>query len=213
MIAHALSIVVNELNLHLQQAYNQKLPAVELGNIAEGFRVGATGSGVSQDVLSMSLVNIQEEKTLKNTSSLVRDIPHKKATYENPAVFLNLHILIVAAHSNYTNALLMLSRAIQFFQVRNSFTESSVAPASITTNAPPNALDRLVAFKLIFDLHSPGLEEVNHLWGTLGGKQYPFVLYIVRMLELRFHRVQDAVLIKEGEITYTQLAPSPDAEP
>jgi hypothetical protein len=36
------------------------------------------------------------------------------------------------------------------------------------------------------DLYSPNMEEVNHLWGTLGGKQYPFVLYTLRMLELQF---------------------------
>jgi hypothetical protein len=30
------------------------------------------------------------------------------------------------------------------------------------------------------------MEEVNHMWGTLGGKQYPFVLYSLRLLELKF---------------------------
>jgi hypothetical protein len=34
------------------------------------------------------------------------------------------------------------------------------------------------------------MEEVNHLWGTLGGKQYPFVLYVLRMLDLKFKAVQ-----------------------
>ena len=53
-----------------------------------------------------------------------------------------------------------------------------------------NALDQLEEFKLIFDLYSPTMEEVNHLWGTLGGKQYPFVLYVLRMLDLKFKAVQ-----------------------
>ena len=34
------------------------------------------------------------------------------------------------------------------------------------------------------------MEEVNHLWGTLGGKQYPFVLYTLRLLELKFKAAQ-----------------------
>jgi hypothetical protein len=34
------------------------------------------------------------------------------------------------------------------------------------------------------------MEEVNHLWGTLGGRQYPFVLYMLRMLDLKFKAVQ-----------------------
>ena len=48
----------------------------------------------------------------------------------------------------------------------------------------------LETFKLIFDLYSPTMEEVNHLWGTLGGKQYPFVLYTLRLLELKFKAIQ-----------------------
>jgi hypothetical protein len=50
--------------------------------------------------------------------------------------------------------------------------------------------DRLESFKLIFDLHSPTMEEVNHLWGTPGANQYPFVLYSLRMLDLKFRAVQ-----------------------
>ena len=34
------------------------------------------------------------------------------------------------------------------------------------------------------------MEEVNHLRGTLGGKQYPFVVYVMRMLDLKFKAVQ-----------------------
>lgn len=67
----------------------------------------------------------------------------------------------------------MLSRAIRFSSWRNWFTQADVAPSSITTNAPSNALDQLESFKLIFDLYSPSMEEVNHLWGTLGGKRFP----------------------------------------
>jgi hypothetical protein len=85
--------------------------------------------------------------------------------------------------------LLVLSRALRFFQSKNVFTQDDVAPSSITGNAPPNALDRLETFKIIFDLYSPTLEEVNHLWGTLGGKQYPFVMYTMRMLDLKFRAV------------------------
>src|SRR5262249_26803813 len=98
----------------------------------------------------------------------------------------------------YANALLMLSRAIKFFQFSNVFDQDSVAPASLTTNAPANPLDQLETFKLIFDLYSPTMEEVNHLWGTLGGKQYPFAMYALRLLELQFKAMQsEAGLITE----------------
>jgi hypothetical protein len=201
MFSHALTIVTNELEEHLTTAYGAGTvtPQVRLGNIAEGVGSSASNTGaVPRDVLDFSMVNIREEKTLKNLPNQVRNDVTLRVTYENPPVFLNLHILIVATHSNYANALLMLSRAVRFFQFSNVFDQDSVSPASLTKNAPANELDQLEMFKLIFDLYSPTMEEVNHLWGTLGGKQYPFVLYTLRLLELKFKAVQaEAELITE----------------
>lgn len=190
MILHALNIITNELNTHFVDAYSVAAsPApVALGNLSEGFRTG-TGHGVPRDTLILSMVNIREEKTLKNLPNHVRNDATLRVTYENPPIYLNFQILVTATHSVYNNALLVLSRAIMFFQSKNVFTQDNVAPASITNNIPPNLLDQLESFKLILDLYSPTMEEVNHLWGTLGGKQYPFVIYSMRMLELKFRAV------------------------
>jgi hypothetical protein len=201
MLSHALTIVINELERHLTDAYGAGAvtPQVRLGNIAEGVgNSGPSGAVVPRDVLDFSMVNLREEKTLKNVPNQIRNDATLRVMYENPPVFLNFHILVVATHSIYANALLMLSRAIRFFQSRNVFDQASVAPASLATNAPPNPLDQLATFKLIFDLYSPTMEEVNHLWGTLGGKQYPFVMYTLRLLELQFKATQaEAGLITE----------------
>ena len=189
MISHALTIVMNELNKHLADAYQATSPQVRLGNLAEGFGAESGNNGM-RETLHLSVVNFKEEKALKNIPAYVRNDTTLRVTYENPPVFLNLLVLLSATHANYTNALVILSRAIRFFQSKHVFTQDAVALASITTNAPMNALDQLEEFKLIFDLYSPTMEEVNHLWGTLGGKQYPFVLYVLRMLDLKFKAVQ-----------------------
>ena len=142
------------------------------------------------------MVNIREERPPEHIQPGPQQRP--RVVYENPPVFLNFHILVVATHSSYANALLVLSRAIRFFQFKNVFDQDSVTPSSLTINAPANPLDQLETFKLIFDLYSPTMEEVNHLWGTLGGKQYPFVLYTLRLLELKFKAAQgEAGLITE----------------
>ena len=138
----------------------------------------------------LSVVNVLEERTLKNVPSHVRDEAAMRVRYEHPPVFLNLAILVTATHATYFDALLALSRAILFFQSHPVFTADTVDPSSLTKGAPLNALDRLDEFKLIFSLSSPTMEEVNHLWGTLGGKQFPFALYAMRMLELRFQAPQ-----------------------
>lgn len=192
MISHALSIVQNEFKNHLDSMYGSTTePRVILGNLSEGFANGANKSGVLRDVLVMSVVNVKEEKSLKNIPNTFRNDATLRVTYENPPVFLNFFILVAATHAEYTGALTALSRAVRFFQYRNVFTQDNVDPDSIAASAANIPVpDQLETFKLIFDLYSPTLEEVNHLWGTLGGKQYPFVLYVLRMLELKYRVAQ-----------------------
>src|SRR5882724_5734144 len=125
MLSHALTIVMNELEKHLTMLGSPGSSQVELGNLSEGFKSGA-GAGVLRDKIDLSVVNIKEDKTLKNLPNFVRNDSTLKATYENPPVFLNFQILVVATHVNYTNALLALSRTIQFFQFKNVLTQDSV---------------------------------------------------------------------------------------
>ena len=182
MISHALTIVTNELQQHLDAVYGV-VPqlVVGIGNIAEGVGAVANGAGVPRDAISLSMVNLKEDKALKNLPNYVRNDTRLTVTYENAPVFLNLQLLLVATHTNYADALLAVSRVIRFFQHQHVFTQDSVAPLSLARNAPLNALDQLTQFKLIFDLYSANMEEINHLWGTLGGKQYPFVMYAMRL--------------------------------
>jgi hypothetical protein len=183
MIAHALEIIKNELkaNLDLYQNVNGGFE-VELANIASY----APSSGQQAKDVLITLVNLKEEKTLKNLPNYVRDDVHMKIMYENPPTFLNMVLLFSVVKPNYSLAINGLSRVIRFFQYKNVFTQDTVLPTSLAFTP---ADDQLEQFKFIFDLHSPSMEEVNHLWGTLGGKQYPFVIYTVRMLDLKFRKV------------------------
>ncbi|HSK33670.1 MAG TPA: DUF4255 domain-containing protein [Propionicimonas sp.] len=192
MIDHAMIIVRNELDAHLTAVGNST--HAELGNIAE---LGQPQTQLRDKVL-LSVVNLQEERTLKNTPAYVRDDVQLRVRYENPPTFLNLAVLVTATHTEYINALRALSRALLFFQHRNVLTHDNVAPNSISQDAPPRDADRLAEFKLVFNLWSPTFEEVNDMWGMLGGKQFPFALYSMRMLELKFRATQrEAGLITE----------------
>jgi hypothetical protein len=190
MISHALSIVTKELSTHLKSVYSNA-SEVFIGNIACGIGTAVDKGQVPEKVINFSIVNIKEEKSLKNLPHYVRNDVTQTASYQNPPVFLNFQILITVTHTDYTNALLALSRVIRFFQFKNVFTQDNVAPNSLTVNPLiVTDQDQLSIFKLIFDLYSPTMEEINHLWGTLGGKQYPFVLYTMRMLDLQFKAIQ-----------------------
>jgi hypothetical protein len=191
MISHALTIVVNEVNTFHKENFRinggDPPKLIELGNLAEGF---GGASKLNKEIVNLSLVNIREEKSLKNIANYVRDDVTLKARYENPPTFLNFQILVAATHGDYSIALTKLSRVIRFFQFKNVLTHDNVNPESMLPTPAISEADRLETFKLIFDLYSPTMEEVNHLWGTLGGKQYPFAIYLLRMLELKFKAIQ-----------------------
>lgn len=122
----------------------------------------------------LTLVNLSEEATLKNNPGQVV-MNSELVRYDNPPVNLNLFLLITSCMTNYENALIYLTHAITFFQGKNIFTKQN------STTQVEGLPDH---FRIILDLHSLTLEQVNFLWSTLGGKQHPFVCYKVRILQL-----------------------------
>ena len=98
---------------------------------------------------------------------------------------LNLHVLVTANHSNYSNALTLLANVIAVFQHRNKLTDDGIVPW------PGGAVygDQRLKFSLL----SPTLEEESQLWGMLGGKQIPSVLYLVQTANIE--------LLPDEEIT------------
>ncbi|TNE49971.1 MAG: DUF4255 domain-containing protein [Bacteroidetes bacterium] len=195
MIAHALDILRNELaaNLATYPASNGGF-SVALENIAQ-YNPATVDPNEPWDIV-LSLVNLKEESSLKNVPHYVRNDVTAKVTYENPPVFVNQMLMFTVVRANYPLALTALSRIIRFFQSKRVFTQDNVAPASLAGTTILEE-DQLEDFTLIMDLYSPSLEEVNHLWGTLGGKQYPFVLYSLRLTGLKYR----TVLSESGMIT------------
>lgn len=176
MIAHALTIIVNELNHQLVEAYGISTNATPagLGNISS-----AELQSGSPDGLNLTLVNIQQDAGLRN--SQVRP-NHSDTAYQTPPLQLNLHVLLTATYASYTEALLMLGRAMQFFHAQPLFSEMNVKHESMTQNAPAHALDRLREFKLAMDLYSPTLEETHYVWSALKAAPVPSALYKLRLL-------------------------------
>jgi len=203
MIAHALEIVQNELKDNLL-TYSENFSGstdgltVTLGNIA-AVSVSQDKEPNTQSDILITLVNFREEKSLKNLPNYVRNEAALKVTYENPPIFINLFVLFTVITSNYPIALSALSRIIRFFQSKNVFTHDNVNPLWLDSPLIKEE-DQLESCKLIMDMYSLSFEEINHLWGTLGGKQYPAVLYTMRMLDLKFRAVQK----ESGLITEVQ---------
>ncbi len=182
MIDVALKFIASELNRYLNLKLSLDVASkdpVVLGNISK-LNEGNDSNELQEKVI-LSLVNIEEERMLKDPSKYSR--VDDQLVQRNPKVFLNLYCLFAANKSSYNEALKYLSFVIQFFQFRNVFNHTS-----------DPLLDKNIE-KLILDLCTINFEQINHLWGTLGGKYFPSALYKVRLIT-----IDEAFTEAEGEL-------------
>ena len=149
-----------------------------------------------KDCIIISLVNIEEESAFKNVKSYRKNQFSGNMEYSNPSVFLNLYILFSCAlgtgTSRYRVALNRLGLIIQFFQSRKIFMLKNAMNYKIDdpTSLEAHEIRNLEKMKVIMDLYTLTFEQINHLWGSLGGKQVPFAMYKARLVEIKDEQVQ-----------------------
>lgn len=149
---------------------------------------GGSGGTTTKPKIYLSLVNIEEEATLKNNPYFRTKKLNGEIDYHTPPVFINLYMLVTANHQDYKEALRKLSLVMQFFQSRKTFTLSNAYNPDRPLSSGDIDLEfdeeESITFRINLELFSMTFEQVNHLWGSLGGKQIPFVLYVVRLVKV-----------------------------
>jgi hypothetical protein len=181
MIVEALALLLRQLNEYIAQADGTPgAPSQALwGNVAHLDRQEIATE--LENHLVLSLVNLEEERALKNgrvsAATAAGDV-----AYMNRPIHLNLVLLFTANYRNYGTALRRLAQVLAFFQGKQRFTFAN-SPGS----SPPQSA--ITDFLLIMDLLSLSLEDVNHLWGFLGTKQSPFAAYRGRLVVVSDQRL------------------------
>jgi hypothetical protein len=178
MIYQSLLFLAEQLDGYLQQVdSNWSNNYTKLKNVAH-----ITDDEIKNlDNVLITLVNISEEFTMKNNPNYVRE--GNNVNYRNAPLNLNLYVLFAACvSSSYEKSLITLSNIVTYFQGKNTFTKQ---------NSPTNKTD-MGDFRLILDVYSPTFEQANYLWSTLGGKQFPYVLYRVRLIEIFMDKVTES---------------------
>lgn len=197
MIYECLQILKEQLSArYTELGMNNQLV---LENIALFGTGGEEGSKVEGKVV-LSLIRIEEEPTLKNIPNY--KLKNDKVEYRNTPVHLNLYILITANCDSYEKSLSYLSRSIEFFQGKTVFTA-----ANTVYNRTNVAMQVLNEFKFVVSLYTPGFEELNHIWGTLGGRQLPSALYKVQLIRIEQDKKQaetGVITQVRGEFKYEQ---------
>ena len=188
MIDTALALLRTELNNYIDLSIGAAEVVVD--NI--GLLETPSADTLTKRIV-ITLVNVEEESTLKNNSPQKKGIG-SNSIYENAPIFLNLYVLITCNFSgdDYSHALERLSAIIKFFQSRNSFSFSSLSGGLLP--ADPDLLD----LRFTMEIYTLTFEQINHLWGSLGGRQIPFVMYKLRLVALTDRAiVREVPLIEE----------------
>ena len=162
MIDTAIKFINSQLRDYLSQLGNTE--DVTIGNLT-------TLQNENNNSIVISLINIEEESTLRNQKNY-KKINHQLIR-KSPPIFLNLFVMVAFSLEDYENSLLRMSQTIQFFQKNKRFTSSDY----------PVLLNNDIK-ELIFKLFTVDLEQLNDLWGILGGNYFPSVIYKVRLVEI-----------------------------
>lgn len=174
MIHFALQVLVAELNAYLKRVFSladsQSIVLLTALTAPDGSAIADT-----LNKLCLTLVGLEQETALRNSVAgrLQRGSQGLEYLRANPAVRLNLRVVLAANFSDYAEALKFLSASIAFFQRKNVLNP---------LNAP--AMDAQLD-KIIIELESVETQEWSYLWGMLGTKCLPAVVYKVRMLTLQ----------------------------
>jgi hypothetical protein len=173
MIFEIITILAEQVNNYLEEVDLGKPVTPE--NIAMLDSQNDSSDDIG-DIVALTLLNINEETTLKNFPN--HSIENSKITYRNSIINLNLYLLFSAKRISYTKSLNTISKIIEYFQGKKLFTQAN------TPFTASSALSNIDEFRFTAELYTPTFEELNYIWGTLGGKQYPSALYKVSLIKI-----------------------------
>ena len=175
MIYEAVNFLVDELDAYMALQFGTSNRYVTMVHMAEQ---DGGGSLVDAGKMGCALVNVEEERVGKTHIPYGAPSAGQYALI-NPEIRLNLYLLFASnpGNNNYESALKLVANTVSFFQGKNEFN---------TTNSP--SLDPAID-TLQLDLYSIPLEEQSYLWGAIGAKYMPSVVYKVRLIAIQDNRV------------------------
>ena len=163
MLESVFSTMTEKLNTYFMNKYMTGDDFVIVSNL-----VNQDGSAAltESDKLILTLANLQQE-TINSRR------PNTATMLETP-VNMNIYVLISAyfIEDNYQDSLKYISGVISFFQSNKVFNHQ---------NTP--GLDPSIE-KIAFELANMDIQALSQLWGVVGGKYLPSVLYKLRMVPI-----------------------------
>jgi hypothetical protein len=183
MIYKAISFIQRKLN---------DIVGTATANIGE--IIAADADIPREALIIISLVNVEENRISRDPRNYQRS--GTDLLLKNPPVHLNLTLLFTAIRKNemgYDSSLINLQAVIEFFQKQYVF-----------DHANSSDLDPGIE-KLILEMVSINMEQLNQLWSVMGGRYQPSVIYKMRMVTIDSVTDKGGGIIKEIESNFYSI--------
>lgn len=168
MINKVLTVLKDRLNLPKIGLQDQAGEIAVIGNIAKH---EDDTSNLDNKVV-ITLLSVEEESTMKNTPRYLKfNESENIMERESQPAYLNLYVMIAANKNMYDGALVNISKVIEIFQANNVLKYNAVS-------------DEENDFIFRIELHSVPFDQLSYIWGLLGGKIMPSVLYKISVVKI-----------------------------
>ena len=166
IIYEGLKAVSGSLNDAFRSSARWSTDKVVLSGLAEPD--GNPPIGI-ENKLVLTVIGLENEAVLKNQRSQVKGFSGRIGK-THASYHFTLNVLMSAASVNYEEGLKLLSDGIGFVQSKPSITHQN-------TPGLHESIERLT-----LETMQVSVEHLSHIWGAIGSKLLPSILYKVRMI-------------------------------
>lgn len=169
MIDAALSLIATRLNGHLAGRFEAAEDLVVLAPLTDP---EGKSSDITRNRLALFVTNITEDPMPRGGQARGASIIGRTA--EAPPLHLDIYAMLAANYDPniYSEGLKLLSAALMFFQTY---------PVMTPQNTPEMPRDMQ---QLSFEISNLRPEEMGQMWGNLGGRYVPSVMFKIRTVTL-----------------------------
>ncbi|MCI4668274.1 MAG: DUF4255 domain-containing protein [Bacteroidia bacterium] len=188
MIDKAIGCIQAELNAHIKRKFQLPDPP----RVVTSMLVDLDGKPAiegEKNKLIVVLAGIEETRFKGVAPTPIRKSGDADIGFKSAPIYLTLYVLIASyfKSSEMMESLKFLSAAIGFFQSKPVFDR----------NNSPKLVDGPID-KLILEMEKQSFHEKSHLWGMMGAKYMPSVLYKVRLLTIQEDQMRNQVTPVKG---------------
>lgn len=187
MIFSAIHIVEQTLNDYLKLKFKSNDNRLEVCNLLD--QDGRLALTDPNKVIA-TLINIERESSM-GIAPKINNHHNGRHTLGNPPLHINLYLLFTSLYSgkNYKEGLKFLSAIMEYLQAHACFNHHNT----------PQLSKRIE--KLTFENVNLDIQNLSHLWGTIGGKYMPSALYKMRMVTIDQEAVEAEIQSVEAPNT------------